>query len=290
MYDRCLGLALSRCVGSSAPLQVYCHVTFYSRTPADVGKSALLDEALTSSNVLNPDADILCWRSIQKIMQRDDIALAKSETSLEVKELYKRYVAASQRVLAKIEKSLVAVENAEQPQLHHPVYLLRQWVNLPLSIADGRESLSKLVDREKKCYSRLSLHSDGITIPWKLRRLLLGAILRATPLFATDHDIAFSNHVKQLEKSEEGSPDSFLADIVALARSSGYPNVEAFLGISVPRPVRDLQYASGSFFQSLINEIVEVLVDFPLINVVVAQACFHHHHYHLNVFLVMALL
>ncbi|KAF4742091.1 hypothetical protein FOZ63_028838, partial [Perkinsus olseni] len=248
VYDRCLGLALSECVGDTSALQIYCDLTFYPRTIADVGKTALLDEALLPSNTLNPDADILAWRSIQKILQKDDADLASSETSLEVKELYKRYVSASQRVLTKVKESLVAVKNVEQPQLHHPVYLLRQWVNLPLSVADGRESLSKLVDREKKCYSRLSLHSDGITIPWKLRRLLLGSILRATPLFSTDHDLAFCNHVEELEKSEDGSPDSFLAGVVALARSSGCSSVEAFLGISPSKPVRELQYASGSFY------------------------------------------
>ncbi|KAF4647760.1 hypothetical protein FOL47_004160, partial [Perkinsus chesapeaki] len=176
-YDRSLGLALTQCVGDSSALQVYCHTTFYPRTIADVAKAAIMDEALTKDKTLNPNADILGWWRIQKVLQKDDAELATADTSEEIKGLYKKYVAASKRVLSKIKEVLSVQQGVEQPQFHHPINLLRQWVNLPLSLADGNDSLSKIVDIEKKCHARLSLHSSGITIPWKLRRLLLGAIL-----------------------------------------------------------------------------------------------------------------
>ncbi|KAF4648418.1 hypothetical protein FOL47_003227, partial [Perkinsus chesapeaki] len=69
-----------------------------------------------------------------------------------------------------------------------------------------------------------------------------------TPLFASDHELSFCNHVEKLEQSDDGSPDKFLADVVSLSRSAGFSSVEKFLGISPAKSVRQLQYSSGSFF------------------------------------------
>ncbi|KAF4692612.1 hypothetical protein FOZ60_013093 [Perkinsus olseni] len=223
-------LAPYRCLSPSVLVVLLRFVyIFLPRPVADAVKTALLAKAAPAGELLDADSDVTAWRRIQRLhFEADDPTSAE-----DIKELYHRYVTACQSVLDKAEATLREVQELEIPNLRHPLCLLKQWSSLPQAIERG-DSMVRTIERERRIHSRLSSHPSGISLTWSTRRLLYGALLRATPLF-NDSDIGFAAFIDRLEHSTEGDTDKFVANLALLAKHGGFSTIDKFLKLGSQR-------------------------------------------------------
>ncbi|KAF4721204.1 hypothetical protein FOZ63_012201, partial [Perkinsus olseni] len=223
-------LAPYRCLSPSVLVVLLRFVyIFLPRPVADAVKTALLAKAAPAGELLDADSDVMAWRRIQRLhFEADDPTSAE-----DIKELYHRYVTACQSVLDKAEATLREVQELEIPNLRHPLCLLKQWSSLPQAIERG-DSMVRTIERERRIHSRLSSHPSGISLTWSTRRLLYGALLRATPLF-NDSDIGFAAFIDRLEHSTEGDTDKFVANLALLAKHGGFSTIDKFLKLGSQR-------------------------------------------------------
>ncbi|EER02352.1 hypothetical protein Pmar_PMAR006674 [Perkinsus marinus ATCC 50983] len=222
-FTRTLSLSLSECVGNTAPIRLYAYCGFLPRPIADTIKTALLSKVSPDGTAVDGNSDVLVWRQIQKITFKPKDEIPADELRV----LYQRYVDSCQGILNKADAQLKEVQELELPNLRHPLNLLKQWASLPQAIEHG-DSLVRTLERERRIQSRLASHPSGVILTWATRRLLYGALLRATPLFH-DSDIGFAEFIDTLEHSAQGDPDTFLTALSKLAKRGGYCSIDKFL-------------------------------------------------------------
>ncbi|EER16462.1 hypothetical protein Pmar_PMAR021060 [Perkinsus marinus ATCC 50983] len=209
-FTRTLSLSLSECVGNTAPIRLYAYCGFLPRPIADTIKTALLSKVSPDGTAVDGNSDVLVWRQIQKITFKPKDEIPADELRV----LYQRYVDSCQGILNKADAQLKEVQELELPNLRHPLNLLKQW-----------HLYHKLSSTE---IVWLASHPSGVILTWATRRLLYGALLRATPLFH-DSDIGFAEFIDKLEHSAQGDPDTFLTALSKLAKRGGYSSIDKFL-------------------------------------------------------------